>query len=105
MNAVFRRQGYVFIRFWAYWIPIVQKAFSFMALYVVIEFFLCPSSPEHLIVQLLTTVRIVNIRKSRFQFSPVSMFLKHFLENYWKMLISGEVEILFVLFSLFSKGC
>lgn len=75
MNAIFRRQGYVFIRFWAYWLPIVQKAFSFMALYVVIEFFLCPSSSEHLIVQLLTIVRIVNIGKSRFQFIPVSSFI------------------------------
>lgn len=75
MNAIFRRQGYVFIRFWAFWIPIVQKAFSFMALYVVIEFFLCPSSSEHLLVQLLTTVRIVNIRMSRFQLIPVSSII------------------------------
>lgn len=44
MNAIFRRQGYTFIRFWDYWIPIVQKAFSFMALSVVIEFFWCSSS-------------------------------------------------------------
>lgn len=96
---------FVFIRFWAYWIPIVQKAFSFMVLYVVIEFFLCPSSCEHLSVQLLTIVRIINIRKSRFQFIPVSSFIKQCLENYWKMVISGEVEILFLLLSLFSKGC
>lgn len=76
-----------------------------MPLYVVIEFFLCLSSSEHLIVQLLTIMRIVNIRKSRFQFISVSLFIKNFLENYWKMLILGEVEILFILFSLFSKGC